>query len=378
MIRGMTRRFAPARRRLLAAAPLLLARPSSAQPALTGPTLTGPTSAGPAAPRAPDDALRREWARFRDMFMTADGRVVDTGNGGISHSEGQGWAMLCAARAEDRLSFQRLHSWSMRVLKRRQDELFAWRYTPGRAMTVADSNNATDGDLFIAWALLEAGARWGRAEHTAQGTAIAREILRRLVRPAGGHVVLMPGLRGFERQQHVVLNPSYYAFPAIRALAAAVPDPMWLRVTADGIALLRRARFGRWRLPPDWLMLAQADERVSPAIGWPARFSYDAVRVPLYFAWVGLAEEPALTAPAQFWYDQAHRHLPAWADFSNDGVSPYPASPGIEAVAQLSRLHYAGDTTNGLFGREIIAHSDYYSGALSLLVALAARDSGFR
>jgi endoglucanase len=359
--------FTPSRRGLLAASPLLVA--------------AGTAQASPAtssAPRAPDDALRAEWARFRDMFMTPEGRVVDTGNGGISHSEGQGWAMLCAARADDRLAFQRLHGWSMRVLKRPQDELFSWRYTPGRVASVGDANNATDGDLFIAWSLLEAGRRWGHAGHTVQGTAMARDILRRLVRPAAGHMLLMPGLRGFERQQHVILNPSYYALPAIRALAAAVPDPMWLRVTADGIALLRRARFGRWGLPPDWLMLVRGDERVSPAPGWPARFSYDAVRVPLYFAWVGLAEESALTGPAIFWYDRAHRHLPAWADLSNDGISPYAASPGIGAVAQLSRALQSGEATLSFDANQEIALSDYYSGALSLLVSIAARDSGLR
>lgn len=352
----MPPRFLAPRRALLAAGPLLLAgRPAAANP---------------------EDALRGQWARFRDQFMTPEGRVVDTGNGGVSHSEGQGWAMLCAARADDPVSFHRIYGWTMRVLKRPQDELFSWRYAPTLATPVRDANNATDGDLFIAWALLEAGARWGDAGHAAQGAALARDILRRLVRLVGGHLVLMPGLRGFEHQTHVVLNPSYYAFPAIRALAAAVPDPAWLRLAADGLGLLRRARFGRWGLPPDWLMLRREDGRVSPAPGWPARFSYDAVRVPLYFAWVGLTEEPVAIAAGRFWFDRAHRHLPAWADLSSDMVSPYAASPGITAVAQLLRVPRSAETTQACIPQESIAHSDYYSASLSLLVALAARDSG--
>lgn len=342
----------------------------------------GVLAAGPAllaarpAAASPEDALRRQWAQFRDQFMTPEGRVVDTGNAGISHSEGQGWAMLCAVRADDPFSFRRLHGWTMRVLKRPQDELFAWRYAPALATPVSDPNNATDGDLFIAWALLEAGARWGDAGHAAQGAALARDILRRLVRLVGGHLVLMPGLRGFEHRDHVVLNPSYYAFPAVRALAAAVPDPAWLRLAADGLGLLRRARFGRWGLPPDWLMLRREDGRVSPAPGWPARFSYDAVRVPLYFAWVGLTEEPSPAAAARFWSDRAHRHLPAWTDFSNDAVSPYAASPGIAAVAQLLRALRSAEATPTCALQENAAPSDYYSASLALLVALAARDSG--
>jgi len=195
----------------------------------------------------------------------------------------------------------------------------------------------------------------------------------------GGQMVLMPGLRGFERAQHTVVNPSYYAFPAIRALAAAVPDPLWLRMAADGIALLRRGRFGRWRLPPDWLMVDRLDGRLSPAHGWPARFSYDAIRVPLYLAWVGLTEEPGVTGPDAFWSDQ-HRMtagaIPAWADLSSNAISPYPASPGIAAVSQLLRaVRVMGGPPLFSAGGQI-PPTDYYSGALSLLATLAARDAG--
>jgi endoglucanase len=315
------------------------------------------------------DAFRRRWAAFRDRFLTPEGRVVDTGNHNISHSEGQGWAMLCAARAEDRAAFERMHGWTMRVLKRPGDELFSWRFRPGAG--VDDPNNATDGDLFIAWALLEAGARWGVAEWQAQGTAMARDILRLLVRPVGEELMLLPGLRGFERAGHVVVNPSYYAFPAIRALALAVPDPAWFQLVVDGLALLRRGRFGRWRLPPDWLAVPRGEGRLAPANGWPARFSYDAVRVPLYLAWAGLVEEPGLTGPARFWQDHAaQRLMPAWTDLSSNHLSPYAASSGIGAVAQLTR-EVAGLPTDvvRIHARQLTVE-EYYSAMLQLLAAL--------
>lgn len=330
--------------------------------------------AAPARAEAPSDAFRLRWLGFRERFVTPEGRVVDTGNQHISHSEGQGWAMLCAVRAEDRAAFGRLHAWSMRVLKRPGDELFSWRFRPG--VGVDDPNNATDGDLFIAWALLEAGERWGVADWKAQGAAMARDILRLLVRPAGEHLALLPAVRGFDRPGQLVLNPSYYAFPALRALALAAPDPAWLQLVVDGLSLLRRGRFGRWRLPPDWLAVQRLDGRLSPASGWPARFSYDAVRVPLYLAWAGMYEEPGVTGPAAFWGEHPRRALPAWTDLSSNNLSPYPASPGIEAIAQLSRAVSGMNPILSAHSRAMSGPQDYYSSILGLLVALATGERG--
>ncbi|VTN12488.1 Endoglucanase precursor [Raoultella terrigena] len=36
------------------------------------------------------------WESYKSRFMMADGRIVDTGNGSVSHTEGQGFAMLLA------------------------------------------------------------------------------------------------------------------------------------------------------------------------------------------------------------------------------------------------------------------------------------------
>lgn len=317
-----------------------------------------------------------EWLAFRSRFLRPEGRVVDTANGGISHSEGQGWALLCAERADDRDSFEQILGWTRRTLARRSDNLFAWRFRPdpGGGGAVDDPNNATDGDLMIAWALLRAGPRWREPEYTALGTSIARDVLRLLVRQVGEDVVLLPGISGFEQREHVVVNPSYYAFPAIRALAQALPDPLWLRLAADGLGLLRRARFGRWGLTPDWLALPRTGGRPTPAPGWPPRFSYDAVRVPLYLAWAGMGREPAAEGAARFWSDPSHRRLPAWADLTSDSISPYPAPAGIQAIARLTAARQVEEPA--VVGLPSVAEaSDYYSAVLTMLARLAARDS---
>lgn len=323
----------------------------------------------------PGDLDRQEWAAFQARFTTPDGRVVDTGNANISHSEGQGWGLLFAVRADDRQGFDRLLGWTRRNLRRPSDALHAWCYRPAAAQPVEDRNNATDGDICIAWALLEAAERWGFAGHAALGTAIARDILRLLVRPAGAFTVLLPGAYGFERDESTIVNPSYYVFPAFAALARAVPDPAWLRLATDALLLLRAGRFGRWELPPDWMRIGRADGSLALPVNWPPRFSYDAIRVPLYLAWAGLGAEPAMTNVRQFWADPAHRYVPAWTDLANDLISPYPASPGMMAVARLAALPRGASPYAGPALPRIAQAPDYYSAALTLLSRSAWQDA---
>ncbi|MBP0447371.1 glycosyl hydrolase family 5 [Roseomonas sp. SSH11] len=322
---------------------------------------------------AQEDA--RDWAMFKARFLSADGRIIDNGNGNQSHSEGQGWGLSLAQHHDDRPAFDRILAWTRRNLRRDSDRLHAWRWRPDQQPAVQDSNNATDGDLFIASALLRGGRRWSDPALTEEGTAIARDVLRLLVRRAGGHLVLLPGARGFEHRTHVVINPSYYSYPAIAAVAEAVPDPAWLRVASDGLRLLRMARFGRWGLSPDWLAVSRTDGQVSPAQGWPARFSYDAVRVPLWLACAGLSDEPAVEAPFAFWSDSSLRQVPAWADLSDDRVAPYPAGSGVleigRFVARQKRLSWDRPLPDGgVLGR------DYYDTALMLLARMGAAERG--
>lgn len=333
-----------------------------------------PGLAGRPAQAAAGGALsprRAAWEAFTTRYMAPEGRIVDTGNQGVSHSEGQGWAMFCAARLGDRARFDRLWSWTMRHLRRRGDRLFAWRWRP--AVAVEDQNNALDGDLFIAAALLLAARRWQEPALAEEGEAMAKDLLRLCVRRVGPWLVLLPGAYGFDGRDEVVINPSYYAFPALRVLAAALPDPVWLRLVRDGLSLLRAGRFGAWRLPPDWLSIAKIDGRPGLAKSWPPRFSYDAVRVPFYMAWSGMSDEPAVASAISFWQDPRHRQMPAWADLRTDRVADYTASAGIRAIA-LSAMAARGTKVTGDELPLVEAGNDYYSGVLCLLSSLALRD----
>ncbi|NKC32163.1 glycosyl hydrolase family 8 [Falsiroseomonas selenitidurans] len=320
-------------------------------------------------------AVLGDWLDFRHRFLHPDGRVLDTGNGGISHSEGQGAALLFAVRFDDRPSFERILAWTRGALRRPDDQLLAWAFRPGAPIPVPDVNNASDGDLMVAWALAEAGDRWGLAEKRALAAEIARDLLRRCVMRQGEATLLLPGVEGFLKPDRLVVNPSYFITPAFRALARLVPDPAWMALEEGGLALLEQARFGRWRLPADWLALSRGLGRPQPAPGWPARFSYDAVRVPLNLAWGGHARSGALRAAVEFWADPTHAAPPAWTDLRSNAVAPYPGDSGLRAVASLGLAALAGRGRVEALPR-VAEASAYYPAVLTLQARLAWADRG--
>jgi endo-1,4-beta-D-glucanase Y len=317
--------------------------------------------------------IEAEWAKYRDRFVTADGRVLDTGNKAVSHTEGQGWAMLFAEAADDPASFARIWNWTRGNLQRHDNALFSWRYDPSDGKTpVADSNDASDGDILIAWALVRAARHWHDAEYDRAARRIVADIRRRLLVKASGGLLLLPGAHGFKGDDGTtIVNPSYYIFPALKDFSRVLPSPDWRRLRLDGLRLLADGRFGRWGLTPDWLDIG-GKGALSPAAKFPARFGFEAIRVPLYLIWGREATAERLASYLDFWNEFGGKPIPAWTDVTDNSVAPYAGSTGFQAIIQLAR-GYGQPNPPALptFGD----NDDYYSASLALLAAVAQRDT---
>jgi endoglucanase len=317
---------------------------------------------------------RSDWVAFRQRFVQPDGRVVDSGNGGVSHTEGQGWGLLFAACFDDVATFDRILAWTSRVLRRPHDALHAWRYRPGDAHPVADTNNATDGDLCIAWALARAARRWGEPDHADAAAAIARDVLRLLTVRLGNDLLLLPGAAGFTRPAAIVVNPSYYVFPAIAALAPLAPSADWDALQRRGRSLIEEARFGAWMLPPDWLQVGRPSGDLSPAAPWPPLCSFDAIRVPLYLVWAGL-QAPVIAAFAAFYAPRGGAPPPAWVNLQTGAEAAYPAASGMLAVARLAAAA-STPSPEPIDFPSVAEAADYYAAALTLLARIAWQERG--
>jgi endo-1,4-beta-D-glucanase Y len=188
----------------------------------------------------------------------------------------------------------------------------------------------------------------------------------------GSFKVLLPGIQGFEANDAIIINPSYYAFPMISELARVMPSPAWARLQDDGRTLIDNGCFGRSSLPPDWLRIARSNAALSPAPGWPPRFSYDAVRVPLWWTWQNLPAGPAIQSIGQFWSAMPTTATPAWVDLRTNDVAPYSVSPGMIAIIRLMRL--AAGAAIEIPRPTVKTVPNYYDAALVMLSHMAEQN----
>lgn len=250
-----------------------------------------------AAPATAQQAMitTEAWQAYKDKFLDATGRIVDDGNGGISHSEGQGYGLLLSVIAGSQADFALIWSFTRTELMLRDDGLAAWKWSPTAKPHVTDINNATDGDILIAYALGLAGEQWKRQDYTMAGRAIARAILDKTVIEDQGRTLLLPGATGFstrERPDGPVINPSYWIFEAFPVLDRLVPSPLWKKLNADGQTLIGQLRFGPRELPADWVSMKGTPE---PAAGFPPEYGYNALRIPLYLVRGGVTDRELLS-----------------------------------------------------------------------------------
>lgn len=316
-----------------------------------------------------------DWRLFQKKFVSPEGRVIDDGNGNVSHSEGQGYALLFAVAYRDRAAFDRIWDWTRKNLQiRPEDKLLSWRWKPDDkgGGAVDDPNNASDGDILVAWALQQASQVWGEDRYQKEALQILSDLVRLNTLSTDHGRVLLPATVGFVKDDQITLNPSYYVFPAFDDFALAFPSGPWKELKANGLELLRRGRFGRWHLIPDWV-LNGSQLRISP--DFPSDFGYNAVRVPLYLGWSN-PNSKSMQPFAQFWRECGEKnHYPATVDLIQNTFGPHPALPGMRAIARFA-VSCADKQSLTVSSLPVLTGGEtYYSASLNLLTKLAIRDT---
>lgn len=229
-----------------------------------------------------------QWQSFRDAFVTADGRVIDRSQADArTVSEAQGYALFFALVANDRKTFDTLLTWTENNLSQGDlsKHLPAWLWAKkGDAWGVQDPNSASDADLWIAYALLEASKRWCHAPYETKARALSDRILNEeTLEVEGLGLSLLPGKTGFVASEGSVrLNPSYVP-PFILARFANhwANDPRWaeLYLGSQRLLIQSASQGGGY---PDWVVYknGQPEAFVEDPHG-----DFDAIRV---YLWLGM------------------------------------------------------------------------------------------
>ncbi|WP_244530955.1 glycosyl hydrolase family 8 [Pseudoxanthobacter soli] len=306
------------------------------------------------------------WAAWRAAFLDASGRVVDTANGDISHSEGQGYGLLLAVYANDWATFDQIWTFTLTELLIRDDGLAAWKWDPNHKPHVVDINNATDGDILIAWALAQAASLWNEPRYRDAATRIAKAVGSTMLRSFGGYTLILPGAAGFDHSADgggVIINPSYWVFEALPVLASLAPDYDWTGAERSGLDLLSKAQFGSYSLPSDWIQVSVNGD-LAPAPGFDPVFGYNSLRIPLYLLGAGHTEKQRLEPYDHAWV-QDGRYSPLIVDVETGKVVERLTEPGYEILAALVSCSLSG--TSVPYDLREFQPTSYFASTLHLL-----------
>ncbi len=253
----------------------------------TGPAVHAPSPTGlaPALDGRVHTVLKEAWSGYKKAFIEPDGRVIDPTRGGITTSEGQGYALLRAVWMGDQQAFDTVWNWTATNLQTRGDGLFAALWSGGK---VADANSASDADSDIALALLYAARRFAMSPLHADALRVLDAMWQSEVISINGMDVLTAG--NWAKTQvspGPVINPSYFAPYAYRTFAREDPAHPWTTLIDSSYAVLGqctsatldgRAGVG---LPPNWCAISRSTGAIVPfpTIAGADDYGYDAFRV---------------------------------------------------------------------------------------------------
>ncbi|MDD7969780.1 glycosyl hydrolase family 8 [Roseinatronobacter alkalisoli] len=319
-------------------------------------------------------SARPLWESWKSAFLGSDGRVIDGLQRDASHSEGQGYGMVLAAIFDDAASFQSMYHWTERNLAIRPDPLLAWRWLPGQGNPVPDRNNASDGDLFYAWALVKAAQKFNNPGYLARARDIAQALAETCVVAMPGssdQTVFLPAAFGFQHDTHMSINPSYYMPVAMRELAAATGVSRIAICAQQGEALLNR--IAAEGLVPDWVDVSEGG--VSGSQSLSSNAGYEALRVPLFMIWSRIPQHAAVRRMAAVYERtvQPGVGVPTVIEPLSGVVLETSGDMGYQALAGLTMCSARNAT--GAAIPPFSADQPYYPATLQLFAMVASNET---
>ena len=320
------------------------------------------------------------WDGFKSAFVSDDGRVIDRSQEDLrTVSEGQSYALFFALVAQDKKAFDAVLQWTENNLSEGDlgKKLPAWIWgKKGESWGVIDANSASDADLWIAYALLEASRVWCNPNYADKARALGDLILNQeSMEVSGLGLSILPGHTGFVLDNGAVkLNPSYLPpFMMARFANAWADDTRWAQVyLASQKLLLDTGRTGQY---PDWVLYNNGEMSLPED---EQRGDYDAIRT---YLWIAMSSESdPTTAPLLRQLSPLtalllkRQNMPEWFEPQSGKFSATRGPAGFQAamapllqtmgMPELAKKFHAQSLKTP--NKESWLKYGYYNGALSL------------
>jgi endoglucanase len=230
--------------------------------------------------------VQNTWSYYKNNSMLDGNKVVDKSDKSIT-IEGQSYALLRAVMMEDKTTFDKVYLWTKEKMQvRPDDKLFAYRIRPDSngIYNQVDLPNATDGDLDVGLALVNADKKWGskgQINYSQEIKTLVDAIFKHRVLELNGNLTLLPfnsqKWKGLE-----VLNPSYFSPAHYKLFNKYNPENNWLKLSYDTYNTLDWLKTPQG-LYPDWVIYDYNTKQFRDAQGEAGagthNFGYDAFRV---------------------------------------------------------------------------------------------------
>ncbi|KIH81805.1 cellulose synthase complex periplasmic endoglucanase BcsZ [Pseudomonas batumici] len=235
------------------------------------------------------------WKNYAERFVQKDGRLLGSSmDPNQSSSEGQAYGMFFALVGNDPLTFETLWHWTRDNMAGANIAQnlpgWLWGLTSTGTWSVLDSNSASDADLWIAYALLEADRLWHKPEYRSDAQRILNNLDKTLVRTIPGlGKMLLPGPVGYEHPDQLWrFNASYMPIPLLRRFSRESPSGAWKEIAESTAKMIADKNMNRFGFVPDWVGYRGTDVNKGMFVVdkfTSAQGSYDAIRT---YLWAGM------------------------------------------------------------------------------------------
>jgi len=315
--------------------------------------------------------LSADWNEYKSLFIADDGRVIDRVNSDITHSESIGYALYLAIQNSDTQSFNKIHNWYQNNLKKNEFGLFGWKWGKDQdgSWHTLDLNNASDGDIWIAYDNLLMFEKTKEAKYKQEAISLMQNIKKYLIMEQNGMLYLLPGKQGFVYDDTIEINLSYYIFFIFDRFEKYDNDTIWSRLKQDGIKLIYQSRFTPLQLNADWISIDKNTNKILPSKN--NSFGYDALRIPFNILNSDIPDKGKLLEPYKNYVNSMKTASSIFGvtDLKNGNISLYNYSYGHLSIYNMIDKHFNNMTSFSTQIRQLKGEkrNDYYSYSIYLL-----------